>query len=135
MSALAVLHTGPAAESTYTLTWNWTGDFVAGQPFQRKQVTVISLKGGETRSEEMWFFPLQKPCGPLTRKECEEKERHDFLPWATFIAQMQTSEDGPLNKSAYKVDFLFKYREGDAKEEGQEDHLRGGALEHRHADD
>lgn len=95
------------------LTWLWSGDFVPGQKFERKQVTAHSLKGGEARSQEMWFFPLDEPCGSLSLNDCTHGRRN-FVPWLTFVTDVSTTDPGmPRTKAAYEVQFVFDFREGD----------------------
>ena len=98
------------------LTWIWSADFVPGQKFERKQVTANSIKGGETRSQEMWFFPLDESCGTATLEKCTGGRRN-FIPWLTFVSRVATtSRTVPRAEASFDITFSFKFREGDAKD-------------------
>jgi len=97
----------------YKLTWLWSADFVPGQQFQRKQVTVSSIKGGETRSQEMWFFPLEEPCGATMLALCDTKSRVNFVPWLNFYTALAlTDPKSAVDRNALDVAFEFHYRQG-----------------------
>lgn len=112
--ASATLRPGPGPARTYKLTGLWSADFVPGQPFRRQQVTVSSLRGGESRSQEMWFFPIADRCDSLPLQDCQKKERANFLPWQEFISSLHAVDPKlPLRTTAYEVEFVFDYKEGE----------------------
>ena len=113
--ASARLRTGTNAQQ-YVLTGLWSADFVPGQPFRRQQITVSSLKGGESRSQEMWFFSLAERCDNMRLVDCEGKERANFLIWQRFITGIRMVDSTlPLRQTAYVVEFEFEYKEGEKK--------------------
>lgn len=94
------------------LTWLWSGDFVPGRNFERKQVTASSIKGGEARSQEMWFFPLDEKCESSSLKDCSTSRRN-FMPWSSFVTHVALTDPSiPRTKAAYSLEFYFQYREG-----------------------
>jgi hypothetical protein len=112
--ATARLRVRSGSPAEYRLTGLWSADFVPGQTFKRQQVTVQSLHGGESRSQEMWFFPLQEPCGDLRLQECEKKERANFLTWQAFLAGIHTTDPAlSLKQTAYEIGFEFAFKEGE----------------------
>lgn len=99
-------------DTPVVLTWLWSGDFVPGQNFERKQVTASSLRGGEAKSQEMWFFPLDEPCNSSSLNDCAGSRRN-FLPWSTFVTNVAVTDRSiPRSSAAYSIEFYFKYREG-----------------------
>lgn len=96
------------------LTWFWSADFVTGQEIRRRQVTVQSIKGGEARSAEMWFFPLEEACPPgSTVQACKSTAETNFVAWGEFIGDLARDRDALLaEKAAIDLKFAFHYREG-----------------------
>lgn len=71
-------------DDRYRLDALWTADFVPGQDFNRQQVVTTSLRGGESVSRELWYFPLSVLCPekPVSEEDCSE--RQNFLAWTDF---------------------------------------------------
>lgn len=98
----------------HELTWFWSADFVTGQEIRRRQVTVQSIKGGEARSAEMWFFPLEEACpAGSTVQNCKAQAEANFVAWGEFLGDIAKERDGmPADKAAIDLKFAFHYREG-----------------------
>lgn len=101
-------------DSKQALTWFWSADFVTGQEIRRRQVTVQSIKGGEARSAEMWFFPLEEACpAGATVQACKSKAEANFVAWGDFIGDLGRDREAlPAEKAAIDLKFAFHYREG-----------------------
>lgn len=143
MTATAALHLravgDPSKEATITratatvrnrqthteteLTWLWSANLVpsadrAPSPEGRRiQVTGYSIKGGEARSHEMWFFPMDVPCRNLPIVNCPDG-RKNFVEWVTFLRSLSLADPArPADATAYEVRFKFTYREDDKSKE------------------
>lgn len=102
-----------------TLTWLWSANLVPNQDKRkelegaRTQVTAYSLKGGDTRGLEMWFFPLDQACGEKSVSQCNES-RANFVQWMAFLRGIMAADvNKPATQSGYEISFRFDYREGD----------------------
>ena len=114
---------GAESELPAKLTWLWSADFVPGQAFQRKQVTAMSLSGGESKSQEMWFFPMQEHCGTKNAAECPNSSKN-FVTWLSFLSSIAgVDHTKPLKDTAFEIAFNFKYREGEDRLEKEKEIL------------
>ncbi len=99
-----------------TLNLLWSANLVPNQDKKkdlegaRTQVTAYSLKGGDGRSEELWFFPIDKSCGNVPPSKCTTS-RANFVPWTDFLRSVLMADaDKPANQTGYEVWFQFDYR-------------------------
>lgn len=107
-STVRVYHVGGGAAGRVAGPWEltglWSGDFVPGQPFSRRQISVRALAGGEIASEEVWYQPLPIRCPP--GQACDE--RRNYLTWAAFAAMIWSSANATgQDKDYFLLDFAF----------------------------
>ncbi|MEP3670699.1 MAG: hypothetical protein ABJN42_28670, partial [Roseibium sp.] len=100
MDALVSIPRSDGTTDVYRLRSFWSGDLVGTENPGLKQSVPLSLKGGQSISQEIWFFPISVLC---ESEACDE--RQNFLSWHDFKSQLQTAS--ALKLPGLQVEFRF----------------------------
>ncbi len=92
----------------------WRGDLTGGYDPDLDQVVSASIAGGETISNELWFFPQPVICFDEDRGPCPS-ERANYRPWHLFYGDVHFrtwpgKERAPEVKRQIHLQFSFEWR-------------------------